>query len=62
MLRDVILSLTRAQVQARIEQRFDEARRIGRGIAAMLTLDADDDDRGETKAGGFDARGGGGAS
>jgi hypothetical protein len=43
-VREIILSLTRASIVAKHEGRHDDYARIGRGIAAMLSLNTDDDD------------------
>lgn len=42
-MREVALMLTRAAVAARAEGRYEDARRIGRALAALLNLTADDD-------------------
>lgn len=43
-MKELALSMTRAAVAAQREGREDDARRIGRALATLLSLDDDDDD------------------
>jgi hypothetical protein len=50
-LLEVATSLTRASVTAKHEGRRNDARRIDRALAALLTLDHEDSDERETMPG-----------